>query len=89
MFTGNPHVLTLPKAANILDLPETYPVQTSSKATVLSLLQSQDVLQSLVQTLSEEFEAYIKLKGMSGENTYISSTFYRVLELRYRLKIVL
>ena len=60
-------------------------VQISNKAALLSLLQSQEKLQSLAQTLSEEYKADIILRGMSVENTYINSTFYHVLELRYTL----
>ena len=63
--TGNPTVLILPVTASVL--PDTETAHTSAEANILSQLQSDEVLHSLAQTLSEGSEAYIKLNGMSRE----------------------
>ena len=62
MFTGNPSLLTLVITTNTL--PDTKTVHTSAENNLLSLLQSDEVLQSLAQTLSKNFEACITLSGV-------------------------
>ena len=62
MFTGNPPLLTLVITTNTL--PGTKIVHILAEKNLLSLLQSDEVLQKLAQTLSEKFKAPIQLTGV-------------------------
>ena len=59
LVAGNLNVLTLDITTSTQ--PHTETVNISAENNLLSLLKSKEVLQSVAQTLSEQFEAHVKL----------------------------
>ena len=78
---GNNHLLTL--VITTSTQPDNEIVHTSAEANLLSLLQSEEVLQSLAQTLSEEFEAYIKLNGVRKGSIKVNMVLEDLSKLEY------
>ena len=62
MFAGNSPPLTLCITAKTL--PDTEELRFTAENNLVTLLSSEEVIQALAQTLSEEFEATIKLTNV-------------------------
>ena len=80
-FTGNLPVLLL--VINTNTLPDNETVHTLSENNLFLLLQSDEVLQSLAQTLSEEFETYIKLNGVRKGSIKVDMVLGDLSRLEY------
>ena len=80
-FTGNLPVLLLVINANTL--PDNETVHTLSENNLFLLLQSEELLQSLAQTLSEEFEAHIKLNGVRKGSIKVDMVLGDLSRLEY------
>ena len=64
-------------------LPNNETVHTSAENNLLTLLSSEEVLTSLAQALSEEFEAYIKLEGVRKGSIKIDMILGNLSVLEY------
>ena len=80
-FAGNLPVLLL--VINTNTIPDNETVHTLSENNLFLLLQSDEVLQSLAQTLSEEFEAHIKLYGVRKGSIKVDMVLGDLSRLEY------
>ena len=64
-------------------LPNNETVHTSAENNLLTLLSSEEVLTSLAQALSEEFEAYVKLEGVRKGSIKIDMILGNLSVLEY------